>query len=99
MSEAFVIPGRLCILKLPYEHSAGILEQSMGARNRVGIGLSHWPARLHRLAESIPGLLKSLKISALITCGSSVISLLQLSQINFLLVKELFSENHCAKVS
>jgi hypothetical protein len=33
--------------------SAGILEQSMGARNRVGIGLSHWPARLHRQAESI----------------------------------------------
>jgi hypothetical protein len=32
----------------------GILEQSMGARNRVGIGLSYWPARLHRLAESIP---------------------------------------------
>jgi hypothetical protein len=30
------------------------LEQSMGARNRVGIGLSTRPARLHRLAESIP---------------------------------------------
>jgi hypothetical protein len=44
------------------EYSAGILKQSMGARNRVGIGLSYWPARLHRLAESIPGLLKSLKI-------------------------------------
>ncbi len=26
---------------------AGILEQSMGARNRVGIGLSYRPARLH----------------------------------------------------
>jgi hypothetical protein len=26
----------------------------MGARNRVGIGLSYWPARLHRLAEFIP---------------------------------------------
>jgi hypothetical protein len=39
--------------------SAGILEQSMGARNRVGIGLSYRPARLHRLAESIPLLLKS----------------------------------------
>jgi hypothetical protein len=36
----------------------------MGARNRVGIGLSYWPARLHRLAELIPGLLKSLKIRA-----------------------------------
>ncbi len=34
--------------------SAGILEQSMGARNRVGIGLSYRPARPHRLADSIP---------------------------------------------
>ncbi len=31
--------------------SAGILEQSMGTRNQVGIGLSYRPARLHRLAE------------------------------------------------
>ncbi len=30
------------------------LKQSMGARNRVGIGLSYWPARLRRLAEFIP---------------------------------------------
>jgi hypothetical protein len=49
---------------------AAILGQSMGVRNRVGIGLSYRPARLHRLAEStpwelIPGLLKSLKIRAL----------------------------------
>jgi hypothetical protein len=28
----------------------------MGVRNRVGIGLSYRPGRLHRLAESIPGL-------------------------------------------
>ncbi len=34
----------------------------MGAMNQVGIGLSYRPARPHRLAESIPGLLKSLKI-------------------------------------
>jgi hypothetical protein len=34
---------------------AGILEQSMGARNRVGIRLLYRPAKLHRLAESIPG--------------------------------------------
>ncbi len=27
----------------------------MGARNRVGIGLSYRPARLHRLGEFIPG--------------------------------------------
>ncbi len=31
-----------------------ILEQSMGARKRVRIGLSYRPARIHRLAESIP---------------------------------------------
>jgi hypothetical protein len=30
-------------------YSAGILQQSMGVRNRVGIGLSYRPARLHRL--------------------------------------------------
>ncbi len=30
----------------------------MGARNRVGIGLPYRPARLHRRAESIPGLLE-----------------------------------------
>jgi hypothetical protein len=40
-------------------HLTGIFEQS---RNRVGIGLSHRPARQQRLAESIPGFLKSLKI-------------------------------------
>ncbi len=33
---------------------AGILKQSMGARNRVGIGLSYRPAGLRRLAECIP---------------------------------------------
>jgi hypothetical protein len=37
----------------------------MGARNQVGIGLSFRVARLHRLAESIPELLKSFKISSL----------------------------------
>ncbi len=31
----------------------------MGTRIRVGIGLSFRPARLHRLAESIPVLLKN----------------------------------------
>jgi hypothetical protein len=36
------------------EPNVGILEQSMGARNRVGIDLSYQPARLHRLAESMP---------------------------------------------
>jgi hypothetical protein len=33
---------------------AGIFKQCMGPRNRVGIGLSYRPARLHRLAEFIP---------------------------------------------
>jgi hypothetical protein len=33
---------------------AGILEQSMWARNRDGKGLSYRPARLYMLAESIP---------------------------------------------
>ncbi len=42
----------------------------MGARNHVGIGMSYRPTRLHRLAELChgigPGLLKSLKIRALV---------------------------------
>ncbi len=33
---------------------AGFFKQSVGARNRVGLGLSYRPARLHRLAEFIP---------------------------------------------
>ncbi len=33
---------------------AGIFKQSMGARNRVGIGLSYRLARLHRLVVLIP---------------------------------------------
>ncbi len=37
-------------------------EQSMGAGNRVGIGSSYRPDRLHRLAESTPWPLKSFKI-------------------------------------
>jgi hypothetical protein len=37
----------------------------MGARNKVGIGFSYRPARLQRLAESIPWLLKSFKIPSL----------------------------------
>ncbi len=43
---------------------AGILEQSMGARNREGIGLSYRRASLHKLPESNPWnrLLCSLKV-------------------------------------
>jgi hypothetical protein len=37
----------LCISTLP------VLQQSMGARHRVGIGMSHQSARLHKLAEPI----------------------------------------------
>jgi hypothetical protein len=33
---------------------AGIFKQYMGARNRVGIGLSYLPARLNSLAELVP---------------------------------------------
>jgi hypothetical protein len=33
---------------------AGIFKNSIGARNRAGIGLSYRPARLLRLAEFIP---------------------------------------------
>jgi hypothetical protein len=33
--------------------SAGSIEKSTGARNRVGMGMSYRPPRLHRLAESI----------------------------------------------
>ncbi len=52
---------------------AEILEQSMEARNRVGIGLSYRPARLHRLAESNPGLLKKVKkIWAMFYCSTLV---------------------------
>jgi hypothetical protein len=46
---------------------AEIFKQSMGAWNRVGIGISYRPARLHRLAELIPGLHKSLKIRFIIS--------------------------------
>ncbi len=35
-------------------YRAGNFKESMGARNRRGIGLSYRPARLHRLAEFIP---------------------------------------------
>ncbi len=36
------------------EYCAGIIEPSMRARNRIGIGLSYRPARLHRLTKLIP---------------------------------------------
>jgi hypothetical protein len=39
---------------LAWRTCAGIFKQSMGARNRVGIGLSYRHARLHSLAELVP---------------------------------------------
>ncbi len=33
---------------------AGIFKQSMGAKNRVGIGFLYWPTKLHSLAEFVP---------------------------------------------
>jgi hypothetical protein len=43
---------------------AGIFKQSMGARNRLGIGLPYRPARQHSLAELVPWnrFLDSLKV-------------------------------------
>jgi hypothetical protein len=41
-------------------HCAGIFKQSMGARNRVGIGLSYRPARLHSLVELLISSLESI---------------------------------------
>jgi hypothetical protein len=40
---------------IQYEFT-GIFKQSMGAKNRLGIGLSYWPVRLHRLAEIFLGI-------------------------------------------
>ncbi len=39
---------------LEIDSCAGIFKQSMGARNRVEIGLSYRPARLHSLAVLVP---------------------------------------------
>jgi hypothetical protein len=37
-----------------FHNRAGIFKQSMGARNRAGMGLPYRRARLRRLAEFIP---------------------------------------------
>ncbi len=71
---AYGLPGISAVLASPvwYEYilliplfRAGIFKHSMAARNRVQIGLSYRPARLHSLAKLIPGLLKRLKIRIL----------------------------------
>ncbi len=51
--ESLVLYKSFITLCFTRKNWAEILEQSMGARNRVGIGLSYRPARLHRLEESI----------------------------------------------
>ncbi len=43
-----------CTSQITCRIRAGIFEQSMGARNRVGLGMSYRPARLHSLAELVP---------------------------------------------
>ncbi len=58
-------------LLMPALTSAGIFKQSMGTGNRVGIGLSYRPARLHSLGELVPwnqflGSLKVQKIGLLL---------------------------------
>ncbi len=59
------LSGCTASVKYPEYTCARILEQSMGARNHVGIGLSYRPDRLHWMGEAIPGVLKSLKTWAL----------------------------------
>jgi hypothetical protein len=49
-----VIPTRNYIKTDTAQSELGFLNSLWGARNRVGIGLSYRPARLHRLAEFIP---------------------------------------------
>jgi hypothetical protein len=41
-------------VSLRHDFRAGIFKKSMGARHRVGLGLSYRPARLYRLAELMP---------------------------------------------
>jgi hypothetical protein len=75
MEKQNEMKGRLPVLEFYNnlaKNCAGIFEQSMGARNRVGTWLSYRPAKLHSsqpggtgYLESILGLLKSLKIPAL----------------------------------
>jgi hypothetical protein len=69
---AYFLSFSILIVRRPFsfcvKSSAGILEQSMRARKRVGIGFLYRPARLQSLAELIPGHLKSLKIPSLFSC-------------------------------
>ncbi len=49
----FLSNNVLGFLTILFAYNAVIFKQSMGARNRVGIGLLYRPAKLHRLAELI----------------------------------------------
>jgi hypothetical protein len=59
LSSFLLVRIKLTLIHLPLSeiynmYGAGILEQSVGAWNRLGIGWSYRSARLYRLAESIP---------------------------------------------
>ncbi len=65
-SLSIIVVSYFLYARNPVQSVLEFLNSSMGARSRVGIGLSggYRAARLHRLTESIPGLLKSFKIQA-----------------------------------
>jgi hypothetical protein len=56
---------------------SGIFKQSMGARNRVGIGLAYRPARFHSLVELVSWnrFLGSLKVLKFGLCFFEIVSL------------------------
>jgi hypothetical protein len=63
-SLQFLFENSQGYLHLKVHHSAGIFKQSLGARNRLGIGLPYQPTRLHILAELVTWnrFLRSLKV-------------------------------------
>ncbi len=66
--------------RLWIDYRAGILKQSLGTRNRVGIGLSYRPARLNWLAEFIPWnwFLGSINVSKYRLCSTRTVRNLDL---------------------
>jgi hypothetical protein len=50
----FGIQDNVYVKRIIHSNRAGIFKKSMGARHRLGIGLSYRTARLHRLAELMP---------------------------------------------
>ncbi len=82
--------------------SAEIFKLSIWARNRVGTGLSYRPARLHSLVELVPlesilGLLKSLKIRALLVM-TTVSDFLHIAALIFRHVQKSKVGSHRKKV-